>query len=119
MQLGVFKALSTRQRLSVLLALVVCLAGFQVWLTVRLMEQDRNLEIQRSRERLTQIADLAVGQLGNTLGDWDLGLHELYSLPPSPTMLTRLPAGATFVLMSQSTITVYPHKPLLDRKSVV
>jgi hypothetical protein len=52
----------------------VCLALWQVWLTVRLMEQDRNLELQRSRERLGQIADLALAQLSRSLADWENGL---------------------------------------------
>jgi len=61
-RLGILRALSARRSLSLFLAVVVCLAIWQIWLTWRLMEQDRNLELQRSRERLEQIADLAVAQ---------------------------------------------------------
>jgi two-component system, OmpR family, phosphate regulon sensor histidine kinase PhoR len=97
----------------VLLAGVVCLAGWQVWLTVRLLQQDENLAIQRSRERLGQIADLAVAGLAISSRDWDLGLNELNALPPSPAQLARLPQGSTFVLISQDSIRIFPQRPLL------
>ena len=61
------KLLSVRRSLPLFLAIVVCLAIWQVWLTWRLMEQDRNLAVQRSREHLGQIADLAVAQLASML----------------------------------------------------
>jgi len=77
------------------------------------MEQDRNLELERSRERLEQTADLAVAELARSLGDWDLALRELQSLPPSPSVRAKLPAGATFILISPGGITVYPPTPLL------
>ena len=96
-----------------LLAGVVCLAVWQVWLTVRLLEQDQNLESQRARDRLGQIADLALAQLTGSLGDWDLGLHELNSLPPSPSMQARFPRRATFILVSEKGIATYPERPLL------
>jgi hypothetical protein len=50
--------LSSRRSLLFILAGVVCLAIWQIWLTLRLTEQERNPELQRSRERLEQIADL-------------------------------------------------------------
>ena len=65
-----------RQWLTVLLGCVVCPALWQVWLTVRMLEQDQSRELQRSRERLGEIADLALAQLSRSLGDWELGLHE-------------------------------------------
>ena len=77
------------------------------------MEQDGNLELQRSRERLGQIADLAVAQLAASLDDWNLSLHELNSLPPSHALQARLPVGATFILLSPDSINVYPTRPLL------
>ena len=92
---------------------VVCLACWQVWLTWQLMEQDRNLEQQHSRERLDQIADLAVADLARSLGDWDLGLRELDAFPPSSSLLAKLPAGATFILISDASVRTYPRKPLL------
>jgi hypothetical protein len=71
------RLLSVRRSLPLFLAIIVCLAICQVWLTWRLMEQDRNLAAKRSRDRLEQIADLALAQLTGTLGAWDLGLREL------------------------------------------
>jgi hypothetical protein len=62
--------LSARRSLSLFLAGVVGLACWQVWLTWRLMEQDRNLELERSRERLEQTADLAIAELARSLGDF-------------------------------------------------
>jgi len=97
----------------VLLAGVVCLAAWQVWLTVRLLEQDQNLESQRSHDRLGEIADLALAQLTGSLGDWDLGLHDLNSLPPLPSMQSHFPRNATFILVSENGISTYPHRQLL------
>jgi signal transduction histidine kinase len=112
-QSWILREIPARRWLSVLLAGVVCLAGWQVWLTVRLLEQDQNLESQRSHDRLGEIADLALAQLTRSLGDWDLGLRELNSLPPSPSMQYRFPKGATFILVSEKGITTYPQRPLL------
>jgi signal transduction histidine kinase/tetratricopeptide (TPR) repeat protein len=105
--------LSARRTLSLFLAGVVGLACWQVWLTWRVTEQDRNLELERSHQRLEQIADLAVAELARTLGDWDLGLRELNSLPPSSSLLTRLPSGAPLILISRNSVAVHPPKPLL------
>jgi signal transduction histidine kinase len=113
MQPWILREIPARRWLSVLLAGVVCLAVWQVWLTVRLLEQDRNLESQRSHDRLGEIADLALAQLTGSLGDWDLGLHDLNSLPPSPSMQARFPMGAIFILVSEKGITTYPDRPLL------
>jgi signal transduction histidine kinase len=107
------REIPARRWLSVLLAGVVCLAGWQVWLTVRLLDQDQNIESQRSHDRLGEIADLAVAQLTRSLGDWDLGLHELNSLPPSPSTQARFPKGATFILVAEKGITTYPQRALL------
>jgi hypothetical protein len=52
-----------RRSLPFFLALGVCLAAWQVWLTWKLTGQDRNLQLQRSREHLSQVADLVVAQL--------------------------------------------------------
>src|SRR5215472_14793449 len=104
----ILRVLSARRSLSLFLTGVVCLACWQVWLTWRLMEQDRNLELERSRERLEQTADLAVAELSRSLGDWDLALRELKSLPPSSSIQAKLPAGATFILISRGGITIYP-----------
>ena len=118
MQPWILREIPARRWLSVLLAGVVCLAVWQVWLTVRLLEQDKNLESQRSHDRLGEIADLALAQLTGSLGDWDLGLHELNSLPPSPSMQARFPRGGTFILVSEKGITTYPERPLLFTPAV-
>ena len=110
------RLLSVRRSLPLFLAIVVCLAIWQVWLTWRLMEQDRNLAAQHSRERLEQIADLAVAQLASTLGEWDLSLRELDTLPPPAALKAKLPPNGTLVLLAhQSTAAVaaYPAKSLL------
>jgi hypothetical protein len=100
-QLGILRVLSARRTLSLFLAGVVGPACWQVWLTWRLMEQDRNLELERARERLEQTSDLAVAELARSLGEWDLGLRELKSLPPSSILRAQLPGSATFILIAQ------------------
>jgi signal transduction histidine kinase len=95
------------------LAGVVCLAAWQVWLTLRLIEQDRNLEFQRAVQRLVQISGLAVAQLAERLDDWDLGLRELNSLPPPTSLEARMPTGSTFVMLFQNSVQVFPSRPLL------
>jgi signal transduction histidine kinase len=107
------KLLSVRRSLPLFLAVVVCLAFWQVWLTWRLMEQDRNLSAQQARERLEQIADLAVAQLGGALDGWELGLRDLDTLPPPAALNTKFPLNGTLVLLTQHSVTTYPHKPLL------
>jgi signal transduction histidine kinase len=102
-----------RRWLSVLLAGVVCLAAWQLWLTVRLLEQERNLEAQQSRERLGQIADIAVAQLAASSRDWDRALHELNGLPPTAAMQARFPASAMLAVVARDRIQIYPQQPLL------
>ncbi len=92
---------------------VVCLAAWQVWLTWRLTEQDRNLELQRSRERLEHMADLAISQVVRVLSDWDVMLAELKSFPPPSAGESKFPPGATFILISDGSVAVYPSEPLL------
>lgn len=113
MQPWILKEIPARRWLSVLLAGVLCLAGWQVWLTLRLLDQDQHLELQRAHERLDQIADLALAQLTGSLEDWELGLHELNTLPPSPALQARLPKGITLILVSGIGIKTYPQRPLL------
>ncbi len=102
-----------RRSLPLFLAIVVCLAIWQVWLTWRLMQQDRNLAAQQSRERLEQIADLAVAQLASTLAQWDFSLHELNALPPPTALKAKLPINGTLVLLSHWSATTYPSRSLL------
>jgi len=93
-----------RRSLPLFLAVVAGLAVWQVWLTWRLMEQDRNLAEQRARERLEQIADLGLAQLNSTLGAWELDLREPETLAPTGTViLLSLPSGSE----------TYPARPLL------
>jgi signal transduction histidine kinase len=109
----ILKEIPARRWLSVLLAGVLCLAGWQVWLTLRLLDQDQHLELQRAHERLDQIADLALAQLTGSLEEWELRLHEMNTLPPSPAQLARLPKGVTLVMVSETGIRTYPQRPLL------
>jgi hypothetical protein len=105
--------LSARRSLSLFLAAVICLAFRQVWLTWHLMEQDRGLERQRSREHLAQTADLAVAEVARNLGNWQLILRGVESLPPPPSVLARVPSGSTFVIISTSDVGTYPARALL------
>jgi signal transduction histidine kinase len=107
------KLLSVRRSLPLFLAVVVYLATWQVWLTWRLMDQDRNLNEQRSRERLEQLADLAVAQVASTLGEWDLSLRDLDTLPLAAATMARLPRNAELVLLKQQSVTTYPNIALL------
>jgi signal transduction histidine kinase len=107
------KLLSVRRSLPLFLGVIVCLAIWQVWLTWRLMEQDRNLAVQQSRQRLEQIADLAVAQVASALDGWDLGLRELDALPPPVGLPAKFPLHGTLVLLRDQSVTTYPHKTLL------
>ena len=91
----------------------MCLALWQAWLTWQLKEQDRSLAAQRSRERVEHIADLAVAQLTGTLGDWDLRVREIDTLPPQGSGKPRLPDTGTVILLTPGLVMTYPHKPLL------
>jgi len=94
--------------------IVAGLAVWQVWLTWRLLEQDRNLAEQRARERLERIADLALAQLAGTLGAWELKLRTLETLPPPDAPSVKLPPNGTVILLSlRSGASTYPAKSLL------
>lgn len=95
------------------LAGVVCLAAWQVWLTLRLMEQDRNIELQRSRERVGEIADLAMANLARKLGDWSLQLRDLRPFSLFDPSALRVPQGSTIVQITVGSIRSYPARQLL------
>ena len=102
-----------RRSLPLFLALVVCLAAWQVWLTWQLTDQDRNLQLERSREHLSQIGDLFVAQLVSTLGNWDLSLREIESMPPSAALQAKLPLGADVILLASGIAATNPGPRLL------
>jgi len=112
-RLQTLSPLAVRRSLPLFLAIVICLAIWQVWLTWRLMEQDHNLAVQRSHERLEQIADLAVAQLGGQLGDWDLNLRELNALPPPAALRAKFPLNGTLVILEHYSVAADPGRSLL------
>jgi hypothetical protein len=75
------RSLPARRSLPLFLALVACLAFWQVWLTWRSMEQERNLTRRQARDCVNQGADLAVAQPASRLARWDFSLCELDRLP--------------------------------------
>lgn len=113
MQPRILKEIPARRWLSVVLVGVLCLAGWQVRLTLRLLEQDKRLELQHSHERLDQVADLGLAQLTGSLESWELSLDELNTLPPPPVLLGRFPRGVTFIVVSEKEIKTYPQRSLL------
>src|SRR5437764_242721 len=107
------RSLWVRHGLPLFLGVVVCLAFWQVRLTWQVREQDRHLEVQRSRERLDQVAALAIAQLSTTLADWELTVRGLSNLPFLSEQKAKLPQGGSFVLLGPGFVTGYPPKPLL------
>jgi len=107
------RVLSLRRSLPIFMGVVVCLALWQVRLTWQLREQDRSLAAQRSRERVEQVADLAVAHLTGTLSDWDLRVRETDTLPPHGAGKFSLPDTATVILLSPGSVRTYPGKRLL------
>ncbi len=100
-----------RRSLPLFLGVVACLVVWQVWLTWRLMQQDRNLGSQRSHERLQQVADLAVTRLAGTLDNWDLSLRGMDRLPPQRALPER--PVPVLLLFTPGSVAVYPSRPLL------
>ncbi len=107
------KLLSVRRSLPLFLAVVVCLAIWQVLLTWRMMQQDRNLAIQQSREHLEQVADLAMSQLASAMAEWELRLREIETLPPLDAVKRQLPPGGQLILLVSESVHNYPARPLL------
>lgn len=114
MRLNAVHLLPARRSLALFLAFVVCLAVWQVWLTWRLIDQERGLAQQHSRERLAQIADLAVAQVAGAVGEWDLSVRELRMLPPPAALKANLPRNGTLVwLAAHQLVATYPVRSLL------
>ena len=95
------------------MAIVVGLAIWQVRLTWRLMEQDRNLAAEQSRERLEQTADLAVAQIASSLGEWDLQLRELEVQPQLDASTGTPRREITRVVIARQFVSTSPKKALL------
>ncbi|MDQ2899253.1 MAG: hypothetical protein M3Y07_05560, partial [Acidobacteriota bacterium] len=76
-----------RRSLPLFPAVVAGLAIWQTRLTWLLMEQDRNLAAQRSRE--------------------------LDTLPPPAALKAKLPPGCTLILLKSGSVMIYPGRPLL------
>jgi signal transduction histidine kinase len=77
------------------------------------MEQDRNLELQHSLERLQETADRAFSELERSITNWDLALGALTSLPPSKRVISSAPPNSTFILIAHGSVALYPRTPLL------
>jgi len=109
----VLRVFTVHRNLLLLLAVVGCLAVSQVWLTWRMVEQDRDLAAQRSRERLEHVADLALAQLSSSLGEWTLGLTDLETFPPPVALKAQLPPEVTFIRITRQSVVTSPVRPLL------
>ncbi len=104
---------SVRHGLPLFLTIVVGLAIWQVRLTWLLMEQDRNLAPKRLHDRLELVANMAVPQIAVALDNWTHKVRNPESLPPNDSAMADLPPGATFVLFTGDSITLYPTGSLL------
>jgi signal transduction histidine kinase len=102
-----------RRAVLLLLGIIVCFACWQIWLMRRVMEQDRKLAAQHSRERVEQISGLAIAGLANTLRDWELSLREVDALPPSAAVKAKLPGVGILVMLGPQSEAIYPPRPLL------
>ncbi len=83
-----------RYLLAIFLGVMVLPAAALAWLGWRFIEQDRALEIQRSREYLEQTADLVAGSLERRLNAWAAQLQpDFADLRPGPAVAVRLTAA--------------------------
>jgi hypothetical protein len=78
-----------------------------------MVEQDENLAAQRSRERVEQVADLAVAQLSSALAEWDRSLRDMDALPPPPAIKAHLPSTGILARLTSQSITTYPDRPVV------
>jgi hypothetical protein len=102
-----------RRAVLLLLGITICFACWQIWLIRRVMDQDRKLAAQRSRERVEQISGLAIAGLASTLRDWELSLREVDVLPPSTAVSAKLPEVGTLVVLRAQSEAIYPPQPLV------
>ncbi len=101
---------SPRPLLASFLAITVVLAGALGWLSWRLLEQDRELEQQRVRDRLETAADVVAGVVARSFADLQDEVMRLASLPDSQlasALQQRNDNGLIAVLNPQS-MDAYP-----------
>ena len=105
---------STRPLLASFLAITLVLAGALGWLSWRLLEQDRELEQQRIRDRLETAADVAAGVVADSFSDLQDEVMRLAALPDSDlasALRQRTDDGLIAVLNRQG-VDAYPAFPL-------
>ena len=100
-----------RQLLTIFLAMMLASASALTWLGWRILEQDRMVEAQRSRERLEHAADRAAAALERALAEIEDRLTEWAT---RPTTQIRDPAedGLALIFSSQ-TMEAFPKSRLL------
>jgi hypothetical protein len=77
------------------------------------MERDRDLAARHSDEHLDQVADEAMSPLAESMDTWLRNLRQVDTLPPPPTLRTKFPISATFILITSGSVKVSPSRPLL------
>ena len=121
-----------RQWLMVLLGGVACLALWQVWLTVRLLDQDQSLELQRSRERLEGIGNETASRLAMRLHEWTetietlnestIPFSSLFSFAkggleaggvPGTNTFAMFPEGTMAIEITKNSVVAFPSRALL------
>jgi len=93
----------------VLLLAVTCVpAAALIWVSWRMLEQDRALAAQRLQERLEHGADVAVSALDRRVADLHAQLPAWAAAPP-----VDLPADAVVLVADQETVRTHPAGRLL------
>ena len=96
-----------RHVLTIFLSVAVVSAGALGWLAWLLLEQDRDLEVQRRQERLEQAADRATAVMQSALADLELQLNSY------PTRTSESPPGVVIFITGPTGIVVRPDGGLL------
>lgn len=99
--------------LSRFLAITVVLVGALGWLGWRLLEQDRELERQRTRDVLENSADLAVAALLRSMSALNDSLAALLVRAPATTLGADLPGDAVLLVASADVVRPFPAGRLL------